>query len=43
MMEQLEELLIQNQEILIRLRNEEEHEETAWYRKDGIKDDYVHR
>jgi len=38
-MEQLEELLIQNQEILIRLRNEEEHEETAWYRKDGMKDD----
>lgn len=37
MMEQLEELLIQNQEILIRLRNEEEHEETAWYREKGDK------
>lgn len=32
-MEMLEQLMKENQDVLIRLKNEEEHEANAWYRK----------
>ena len=36
-MEMLEQLMRENQDVLIRLKNEEEHEENTWYRKEVKK------